>query len=503
MKRIIFAMLALVTFSCSLIDEKVIASYGSGKMKGTVKIKDVKADFLNYALYDQSIVSNDVNWYKELIRSKFVIPELQYIDLVERGITNSTNFISNFQKMEKNIYDGTLIRKGQEIITEISKKGKHNLARASHILFLVSKYTNVNGKQIEKSEQEYQKELQEIEKKAVNLLDSLKQAKNLDKEFAEAAKNLSEDPGSKNNGGDLGYFTEGTMVKEFEDAVFNAKKKGLVETPVKTPYGFHIIYVKEPASKKSLSQIKSKVDKNSYSRIERTLSYKFMDSYKQEKVKDLFESDYANKKIVLDGNSYEPKDIPDNAKVVEVYGKPYSWSESKEIISFYIPNFIETLNFDNFITQMNNLKNFLFFRDIAKNKNYDKSAKFKKDVKDNIEKYRKNLVVQTYEGELFENSKNQIAEKDIIDYYNKNKEKFTKTEKNKKIIVPLKDAKESIINELAFQNLQTEKRKWEDELNKKYQIVFSDSAIKSLINMEKQNIQKFKREQQNKQPKRK
>ncbi|MEM4263616.1 MAG: hypothetical protein QW666_01845, partial [Candidatus Woesearchaeota archaeon] len=115
-------------------------------MKGTVKIKDVKQDFLNYALYDNSIISNDVGWYKDIIKSKFVMQDLQYFDLLEKGITNTPKFISNFQRMERNIYDGTLIRKGQEMINELSKKGTQNVARASHILFLVSKYTNIDGK---------------------------------------------------------------------------------------------------------------------------------------------------------------------------------------------------------------------------------------------------------------------------------------------------------------------------------------------------------------------
>ncbi len=498
MKRIIFVITALAIFSCSIIDEKVIASYGNSKMKGSLKIKEVKQDFLNYALYDNSIISNDVSWYKDLIKSKFIIPELQYFDLIEKGFTNTPKFISNYQKMEKNIYDGTLIRKGQEIITELGKKGTHEIARASHVLFLVSKYTNIDDKQVEKSEEDYQRELKEIEKKANNLLDSLKQAKNLDKEFVEAAKSLSEDPGSKNKGGDLGYFTEGTMVKEFEDVVFSTKKKGLVDKVIKTPYGFHIIYVTEPATKKSLSQIKSKIDKNSYSRIERTISYKFMDNYKQEKIKDLFQTDDANKKIIIEGTPYDPKNIPDTANVLEVYGKSYNWSSAKEIITFYVPNFIETLNYDSFITQLNNLKNFLFFRDMAKNKNYEKTSKFKKDVKDTIEKYKKNIIVQTYEGELFEKSKKNITEQNIVEYYLKNKERFTKNEKNKKIIIPLKDARESIVNELAFQNIQTEKNKWEQELSQKYQVVFSDSAIKTLINMEKNNIEKFKKEQRKK-----
>jgi protein-export membrane protein SecD len=59
--------------------------------------------------------------------------------------------------------------------------------------------------------------------------------------FASLAKQYSNDPGSKDNDGDLGYFQKGMMVKEFEDAVFSAKV-GQIVGPVETEFGYHIIY---------------------------------------------------------------------------------------------------------------------------------------------------------------------------------------------------------------------------------------------------------------------
>jgi peptidyl-prolyl cis-trans isomerase D len=59
--------------------------------------------------------------------------------------------------------------------------------------------------------------------------------------FAEVAKEKSDD-GSKMQGGDLGWFGRGQMVKPFEDACFNGKV-GVVQKPIKTQFGYHIIKV--------------------------------------------------------------------------------------------------------------------------------------------------------------------------------------------------------------------------------------------------------------------
>jgi len=65
-----------------------------------------------------------------------------------------------------------------------------------------------------------------------------------DADFEELAKEHSIDPGSKDEGGDLGYFIRGTMVPEFDDAVFNMEV-GEISDIVMTPYGYHIIKLEE------------------------------------------------------------------------------------------------------------------------------------------------------------------------------------------------------------------------------------------------------------------
>jgi parvulin-like peptidyl-prolyl isomerase len=61
-------------------------------------------------------------------------------------------------------------------------------------------------------------------------------------DFEEMARLNSNDPGSGQNGGDLGWFGKGRMVKEFEESSFNAKI-GEIQPPLKTTFGYHIIKV--------------------------------------------------------------------------------------------------------------------------------------------------------------------------------------------------------------------------------------------------------------------
>jgi peptidyl-prolyl cis-trans isomerase D len=98
---------------------------------------------------------------------------------------------------------------------------------ARHILF------KVEGEADEET-------IEEARKKALSVLEQAKAGA----DFAELAKKHSDDPGSKNKGGDLGFFEEGKMVKPFSDAAFSMQP-GEISDPVRTPFGWHLIKVEE------------------------------------------------------------------------------------------------------------------------------------------------------------------------------------------------------------------------------------------------------------------
>jgi len=64
-------------------------------------------------------------------------------------------------------------------------------------------------------------------------------------DFADLAKKNSIDPGSAKNGGDLGWFSPSSMVKEFGDAVTKLDKGQTTDAPIQTQFGFHIIKLED------------------------------------------------------------------------------------------------------------------------------------------------------------------------------------------------------------------------------------------------------------------
>jgi peptidyl-prolyl cis-trans isomerase D len=99
-------------------------------------------------------------------------------------------------------------------------------------------------------------EVEEIRQKAEDVLKQAKKGTN----FEELAKKYSEDPGSKDKGGDLGWLTQGQTVPEFEKTAFGLEK-GKISDLVKTQYGFHIIKVldKETAHTKPFEEVKDSI----------------------------------------------------------------------------------------------------------------------------------------------------------------------------------------------------------------------------------------------------
>ncbi|HEX6795856.1 MAG TPA: SurA N-terminal domain-containing protein [Casimicrobiaceae bacterium] len=79
--------------------------------------------------------------------------------------------------------------------------------------------------------------------------------------FAQLAKENSQDPGSASQGGDLGSFSRGAMVKPFEDAVFGAKVGDIVG-PIQTDFGYHVIKVTgiTPSHVQTFDEVKGRIE---------------------------------------------------------------------------------------------------------------------------------------------------------------------------------------------------------------------------------------------------
>lgn len=116
--------------------------------------------------------------------------------------------------------------------------------KASHILFRVGKDDS--------------EDIVKAQEKAATA--AAARAKKKGQDFTALAKELSEEPGAKESGGDLGFFSKDRMVPEFAEAAFN-QKTGEISAPVRTQFGWHVIKVseKKPAGTVPFEEVKDQI----------------------------------------------------------------------------------------------------------------------------------------------------------------------------------------------------------------------------------------------------
>jgi peptidyl-prolyl cis-trans isomerase C len=104
-------------------------------------------------------------------------------------------------------------------------------------------------------------------------------------DFAAIAKEKSKDPGSKDSGGDLGFFSKDQMVPEFAEAAFKLDK-GQISDPVKSQFGWHVIRVDDKRSKQppAFEQVKDQIENYVQRRAQAELIQKLRADGKIEKV---------------------------------------------------------------------------------------------------------------------------------------------------------------------------------------------------------------------------
>ncbi len=99
----------------------------------------------------------------------------------------------------------------------------------------------------------------EAKKRAAEVLEKVKKPGS---DFVAIATSMTDEPSGKTKGGDLGFFTKDSMVKEFSDVAFSMKP-GEISNVVESPFGFHIIKVEahQDAVNKTFDQVKEDISK--------------------------------------------------------------------------------------------------------------------------------------------------------------------------------------------------------------------------------------------------
>lgn len=227
--------LSLCIYGNALAQDDVLAKFGDKKI--TVADLDKVIGFLE--IQKQEMIKQNPQLKEQLLRQ--LVQSIVIADLAKKAGYEKEADIAEQLQIFKDSFLATLYVK-REIIDNIHisdddikayyKAHEDELmtpamVRARHILFRVDDNA---------PEEEKQKTLI----KAEGILDKIKSGE----DFAQLASEFSDDTVTKTNGGDLGVFARGRMVKSFEDAAF-ALKPGEVSEIVETPFGYHIIKVDE------------------------------------------------------------------------------------------------------------------------------------------------------------------------------------------------------------------------------------------------------------------
>lgn len=181
--------------------------------------------------------------------------------------------------------------------------------RASHILITANPdeikeviASSNEGKKLSKEEidKKVKKDLDEKLQKANKLLTEVRKDPT---KFAKLAKENSDDTGSAQQGGDLGFFAEEEMVEAFSKTAFSMKP-GTISNLVKTPYGYHIIMVTDriKAGTEPLAKVKPEIREYLENQEKVKILQKFVDSLK------------SNAKIEYKDPSFNPEEIQKQIK---------------------------------------------------------------------------------------------------------------------------------------------------------------------------------------------
>jgi peptidyl-prolyl cis-trans isomerase SurA len=355
---------------------------------------------------------------------------------------------------------------GLHIIKLTDRKPRFESIRASHIL--IQDKRDSTGAIVD-SMGTYQK--------ALDVYNKLKNGE----DFTQLVTQYSEDPGSKNNGGDLGYFDRRRLAQPLDSALFNMKV-GQVAGPIKTQYGWHIVKKTEEKPFESFDKQKENL-KSEYKRTK-----KFKDDYQKFVDKLLTEYNYK----IDDGGFQFLRSKFDTTKTVVDYNMDslFQQTDKDRIVAKFDGGEIKVSDILNLLnvnrdyqrTPLTDVTIKTIINTSAESPMLNKKANDSKVEKDDeyiatLREYENGLLVfRVDQDELWKKVK--IEDIDIQGYYESNKNKYLKTDSTgKQVPKALEEVKAEISNELQQIKFKEIEKAYIDSLKQKYPVKVYEDAL--------------------------
>jgi parvulin-like peptidyl-prolyl isomerase len=188
--------------------------------------------------------------FRQQVLQQLIGKELIFDDAKKKGILKSAEYKKEYKKLEARMKKELAIQVWQKKVLDSIKISNKEL----------KDYYKKNIDEFRQKETVHARHiLVKTEAEAKKIINELKplSGEKLKEKFIALAKKESTGPSGK-NGGDLGYFAKGQMVPAFNDKVFSMKKGTITLKPVKTQFGYHVIYLedKKPSMTRSFDEVK-------------------------------------------------------------------------------------------------------------------------------------------------------------------------------------------------------------------------------------------------------
>ncbi len=291
-----------------LIQQKLILNTAE-QMGIIVSLEEVKNEIKSMA-YFKTNEQFDVNRYRNMLQGNGYTPtqfeELVGNDLKQKKVDELFNNlivsegfvrdVANFKSNQVTVQGvkigrqalAPLVSVSEQEITQYIAKPENKKALETAYAENIAKYNKpeeVRARHIL---------IKGEEAKALERIKAIR-AKVTPKNFGDIAKKETEDESGKANGGDLGWFGAGRMVPEFEKVAFGMKK-GEISEPVKSSFGYHLIYVedKKAAETKTLESVQGELARLELQKTKAQDLDKLLKSTAQDLETRLAQNDFAS-----------------------------------------------------------------------------------------------------------------------------------------------------------------------------------------------------------------